>query len=276
MNNARLENLLMTIAQRYAPELVPPDWATAMRHVPLSDLARALADYNLLVMLGEVPPERAEEAAGHIQDWVEGYVRLYEALTRALFPSFMQIRAYYADQKEPPVVVINGTATPVIRVLARVVCPYIAARQGIGDLSDYEIRGLCEHILDELEAGDLPRADYLQVRDAVIGQIRALLHSIVRQYPLTAASPDLFARLGLPTPPAPTQAVAPAPAVRAQPAPPPPPHDLPEANAARRSPPVSPDDTAALFASPIPLVLNKRGQGSSARRPPVPDLPDSE
>src|SRR5690606_18143672 len=183
--NERLERAWIAVARRSAPPLVPSSWRQPGDYPrPLSELAGALAANNVLVLIGDLAPELAHQAAVHFKDWADAYVQLYTQLCETLFPSFTQVNAYYADQEWPPVVVIYGAATPVIVVLAEYVAPYVVARQRQTP-SDVEIRGLIDTILDELEADDLPRDEYRRLRDECVGILKQLLATQVRQLPLT-------------------------------------------------------------------------------------------
>lgn len=198
IDRTRLETILMQLAQHYAQEILPPNW-----HNPgdypgdLAQFAARLADFNVMVMCGLVPDNAGGDSPLTVQTWVQTYVRLYELLTRTLFPSFMEIKAFYADREDPPVVVITGAATPIIKVIATYITPYVAVRQRTRGISDYELRGLLDGLLDELAADDLSREEYQRLRDNAINEVRALLGSVVRQQQLVAPRAGLFERLGL-------------------------------------------------------------------------------
>lgn len=277
MADTRLEITLLTIARRYAPPLVPPGWQRPGDYpAPLPELARALASYNVLVLLGDLPNELTHQAGDHFKQWAEAYKRFYSLLCDQLFPSFTQINAFYADQDWPPIVALQGAATPVIVAMAGYVAPFIAARQTGGRVSDVELVGLMDVILDDLEAGDLPRAAYRQLRDDGAAQIKTLLASPVRQLPLTPRARPLFGEDEAP-PPLPLPEDLPTAATLVpdetltapRPTAPPPP-DLPEA-----PPPSSlPEQGAAPTAPselPVPFDLTAR---HTPRKPPVPDLPE--
>ncbi len=281
MAQHRLEQILINLARRYAPELVPVTWLEPGDYTGrLSELATALADYNVLIMAGIVPPERAADPATQVANWVQSYVRLYDTLARALFPSFAQISAFYADYEQPPIVFLRGAATPVILVLARTIAPYVAARQGSGTVSDFELTGIMESVLDELEAGDLPRDQLRQLRDDSAAQLRQLLGSVVRQHRLTNPKPALARAFGLqesadadwarsggdtltmpmpPESPSPTNAPAP------------PPDVLPEQD--RFVPTSAPEAPDNPFGASIPIFFDPNARGK--RPPPVPDLPEN-
>lgn len=273
----RLERALITVARRSAPALVPLGW----RHPgdypqPLSELAGALAAHNVLVLIGDLPPELSHQAAVHFKDWADRYIQFYTLLCEALFPSYTRVNAYYADQDWPPVVVLYGAATPVIVALAEYVAPYIAARQ-YKQPSDVEMRGLMDTILDELEAGDLPRDQYRALRDQGLALLKQMLATQVRQLPLTPPAIPMDAPDMPESRPSDDTTVAmklpsfPPELPPDLPEPPPPPESLPEETP---SEPVTPPEPAGKFDTgeiPIFFDVNRR---AGKRRPPVPDLPD--
>lgn len=287
----RLERGLMQCARRYAPRLALADWQqpgdyTRLTGRALPDLAHALAGNGVLVMAGDVPPQLTAQAAIHHRDWVEQYKSLYTLLAAPLFPTFRNVQAFYIDQNGAPALVgLQGDALPVIEMLAGYITPYAAARQNTTP-GDVELVGLLEVVLEELEAGDLPREAYRAVRDNGAAFVRQILIGYVRQIAVTPALRNVFGdatqsmqpipptvppRLDPPTntPSSNTQTIAPPPPPIQPPtllpeedriAPAPPPGYLPEE-------PLFKPDSIPVFFSPSP-----RERGS--RRPPVPDLPD--
>lgn len=285
IDQARLETILVRLAQRYAPTIAPLNWQNPGDYQgKLTDFATSLAGHNVLVMACVVPPDHSADSSIQITQWVEGFVRLYELLAGALFPSFMQISAHYADSDQPPVVYLLGSATPVLTTMAAYVTPYIASRQGRQLVTDFELMGLMDIILDELEAGDLPRDEYRRLRDDGIVFLRRLLGMNVRQLRITHPKREFASAFTLedtdmeappppvPAPPAPPE--TPPPPVgelvdtETMPAPPvtPPPPDLPEQERLDNKP----------FGTEIPIFFERkrRDDGKAPPRPPVPDLPE--
>lgn len=274
MNDPRLEHLLIQIARRYAPRRAPTDWQRPGDYRGgLPELASSLAGYNVLVMMGAVPPEYAAAAQAQIAAWVDHYVRFYDLVTQALFPSFTQINAFFADQDAPPVVFLVGAATPVILALSGYIVPYVASRQWRADVSEFELRGLMDMVLDELEAGDLPRDEYRQLCDQGVAQLRQLLNAPVRQRLLAEADSELVNTFSIEE----TQLLS----VTAAPTdtPPfPPPADLPEAPP---PPDILPEqenlsaEPGAIqpppFNSETPIFFDPAARGKHP--PPLPDLP---
>jgi hypothetical protein len=254
---ARLERTLIAIARRYAPPLVPETWRSAGDYRgSLPALARALASYNVLVLLGDLPDALAHQASVQFKAWADAYIALYTRLSETLFPSYTQASAYYADQDWPPIVIIYGAATPVIVVLAGYVAPYAAARHGTVP-ADVELLGMADEMLDALEADDLPRAEYRRLRADLVEALRGLLALKVRPIALTRPERPLF---NLP------EEIVPAA---------PPPQSLPEAPA---SPASLPEDAPMMAPEPVhrpgtvPIFFDSSRRPS--RRPPVPDLPE--
>ncbi len=239
----RLDAALNRLARQYAPQAIPANGPPRA----LGDLAATLAGHNLLVMIG-IPP--SEDVAAAVNRWVESYVNLYDLFTRRLFPSFTKVKAFYADDEQPPIVVVQGAATPVLVVLARYVAPYVAARQADAP-SDLELFGLTDLLLEALEAGDLPRDEYRNLRDDGTAQLRRILASSVRQRPLAPTHPQLTATFAL----AASEGF------------------VPEADAPTAPPPTSLPETPteSPFGPSIPIFFERRPRGK--RKPPVPPLP---
>lgn len=254
----------MRLARRYAAPLAFPGWEQPGDYVGrLPDLATALAEYNLLVLAGDI------DAEDQITGWVEGYVRLYDTLCQALFPSYATIQAYYADDGQPPVVVLNGEAAPVLMMLAGYIAPFVVSRRGV-NVSDFELRGLIDLVLDDLEAHDLERGELRRLRDEAIDRLRQLLASPVRQLHLTAPVAALARSFDVGATPVdpmsppeaiPNVPVVPSPGVQ----PSAPPDMLPEEDALA-------EDESRPFSATIPIFYEQRPP--PRRRPPVPDLPE--
>ncbi len=240
----RLERTLIDLARRHAPQLAPVQWSRAGDYGrPLPELARLLAAHGALPLLGDVPVPYTNEASVHLKLWVDTYTRIYTVLTGALFPSFSQCSAHYADNEWPPLVVVVGSASPVLSAIGDYVAPFVAVRQGGQPVSEAELRGLVDLVLDALEAADLPREQHTRLRSELVGHVKDLLALHVRQMPLTPPAPDLFG-MSAPPPTLPDER------------PPTLPADLPP----NRPPPgIAPD---------------KRKPGK--RRPPIPDLPEDK
>lgn len=284
IDQARLENALVAVARRYAAWLIPNTWQRAGDYAaPLSDFARSLAEYGVLVVgakATDAPPEA-------VRAWVDAYIALYSRLAQRLFPSYTGINAFYIDQAQPPLVGLQGAALPVIMALGGYAAPFAARVQRAP--SEVELRGLLDVMLEELEAGDLPRDDYRALRDAGVEALRQIVGSPVRTQAVTPAVRPVFGEDEPPTAPPPNMP---------KPEPPPPPTDFPEAFNAQQqpsAPPPPPDlpedidkkpelprvddadeppfkpDTVPIFFDP---KRRTKDTGSLRRpRPPVPPLP---
>jgi hypothetical protein len=259
---SRLERALIGAAARYAPSLVPAGWAAPGDYArltrsrdPLAALADGLAAEGTLPLLSTLPTDRAREAGAIYQAWASHYTQLYSVLAAALFPSYRDVQALFADQAFPPIVLIVGGAVPVTLALAAYAAPFTAARRMQNrPASEVELRGLLDLMLDDLEADDLPRDRYRALRDEGAALIKAILNEPVIPLALTTPAPAIRAEIAsmnatapLSTPPAST----------------PPPPSLPEQDAAR--------------SSPVPPIFFDAGSAADRRtnrqRPPVPDLP---
>lgn len=270
IDNTRLENGLIHVARRYAPGLIPAGWQKPGDYPgALPELARALATYNVLVMAGE-------SMQPSVKAWTDGYQEFYRLLSKALFPSFERVTAFYVDQGQPLIVAVYGEATPVIVALAGFVAPYVVARQGTRPL-EVEVVGMMDMILEELEATDLPRDEYRHLRDNGAAALRQLLDSSVRQLPLTPAARPMFEDMAAQRPALQTQTVAPARTA------PPPPADLPEPPAPPdmmpeeiQAPPSAdlPEPPKRTFdPSAVPIFFNPGTNAQRGSTPPVPPLP---
>ncbi len=276
IDSARLERNLIAVARRYAPTLIPAGWQQPGDYRgALSDLARGLATYNVLVLAGAAPQ-------ASVKRWTDGYQAFYSAMTSALFPSYGRVSAFYLDQEQPLLVALYGEATPVIVALAGFVAPYVVVRQGTRPL-EVELVGMMDMILEELEATDLPREDYRRLRDAGASLLRELLEGDFRQLALTPAARPIFDEMNAQR----GSAASPAPA--AQHVPPPMPADLPEPPAPPEMPPDLPeyvppppvnapeDVTEPLRRfdpDAVPIFFNPGSRGANSQPvPPVPPLP---
>ena len=245
---ARLEYLLVNLAKTHAPTLVPADWeksGTPLQRLP--NLARALAGYHVLVIVGEVPDTQATAKAALIEGWVAAYGDLYGLLSTTLFPSYTGLNARYGDDQEPVVIVIDAEARPVAQIMAGLIIPYLSSRQSTPGVSEAELRGLMDIVLDELEAGDLPRAESNRLRDEGVATLKRLLASPVQHIALTAFDRPLF---GADTLPERTRRLLSG-----------------TESPAEQSPP------DVLLMTPVPLPSRSPGE-KPTRPPPIPRLPD--
>jgi hypothetical protein len=291
----RLEQLLLALAGQYAPQLLQTwdrrgDLATRL---PL--WARQLANYNILVIMGDFPyslQTLGQDVNAHIQTWVNGYGQFYHLLARALFPSYVHLSAHYTDDKWPMVIYMQGAATPVIQRMAGYVSPYIVQRQLDAMVYEAELLGVMDLVLDELEAGNLPREVYKALRSEGIAILKQMLEAQIRQLPLTEFDRAIFtdSQRIIPLPPEPpllpehdsglmqaqgavhntphradTETLTPT-----QNMPPPPP-------VTERTP--APDKAktgeSKSFGSSIPIFFS-RNKEEKKRRPPVPPIPDKK
>lgn len=189
----RLEDVILRLAQQYAPQVLRAWNVNDPQRV--ARLARYLASYNVLVLVGDFPQNLSgvsQDMGTEIQKWVDGYGQLYLLLTRALFPSFTGVSAQYADDHWPVIVTIRGDSAPVIEALAGFVAPYIALRQTDSIVSELELIGLMETVLESLEAITLPLDAYKRLVNDGALLLKRLLASSIRQLPLTNFDKKIF------------------------------------------------------------------------------------
>lgn len=261
----RIERALIAVARRYAPALAPPGWQKPGDYRgTLPELAQALAEQGVLVTVVQSPEGQTSLVT---PVWVDGLEAFYGCLAGALFPSYTAVSAFYADQGEPPILLIHGMATPVMLALAGYVLPYLAARHGVNPPESEQI-ALCDAVLDWLEAADLSRAEFLRLRAEAVSLLRPLLDSPARPRALTPTAP------GAPIPARTRPAPAHLPEARPSGSTPPP-STLPEATpaAARPAPPNLPEAAPAGPRLPLPIVFEPPAR-PARRRPPVPNLPE--
>jgi hypothetical protein len=302
MMDRRLELLLLALAEQYAPQLAQSWDRKGDLAIRLPIWARQLANYNILVIMGDFPSSLqtlGQDVNAHIQDWVNSYGQLYHLLSRALFPSYVHLSAHYTDDKWPVVIYMQGAATPVIQRIAGYVSPYIVQRQLDSTVYEAELIGLMDSIMDELEAGSLPRDTYKALRTEGIVILKQLLAAQIRQLALTEFDRAIFTDSQRFIPIAPERLLLPGDdkpnAGTDYHALPPesvgystphradtetltvtqhitPPTTMPESAPAPEKPVKADDAPAKSFGSSIPIFFS-RNKDEKKRRPPLPPLP---
>ena len=191
----RDENVLVALTEQYAQPLLSMWDRRGSFDERLPRLARGLASYNILVLMADQPYslQNIQQNIGMvIQDWANNYVELYRRLCRDLFPSFSQVSLHATDDRWPIIVYLRGTATPVIQRMAGFVAPYIVQKQFSPTLSEVELMGLMDLILDELEAGNLAREVYKQLRNDSVEILKKMLATPVHQLSVTEFDRSIF------------------------------------------------------------------------------------
>jgi hypothetical protein len=246
----RLETTLIGIARRFAPQLAPPYWAQPGDYPrPLPDLVQALANEGILVIMGDVPVPYTGDARVHVKLWADLYVQLYNVLVNAIFPKYGKSEAYYADEEWPPIILVRGNLSPIIKAIALYVAPFVTQRQSGTLVADTEVNSLIDSLLKELEAGDMPTDEYQDLHSDTAALVKDLLAVHVRQMPLLPVTRPL-PNITLPPPPEPPKPVGALPETGEYPA--------------IQEPPVQPGST------PLPPIGKSK---TGPLRPPVPPLP---
>jgi hypothetical protein len=252
---ARMERILKKLAQRHRPYLLnnlPADMDTRLRL-----LADGLAKEGVLVIVGEIPMRDYE---ARVSQWVGAYADLCMLMANGIFPSLAKLDAVFADNNQPPIVVIDGQPAAVMEQLGRYVAPFLAMRQQDKGVTDAELRGLMQFMLDELEAKDVPDEVYTYMWQEGIKILRYLLNLDMTHYAVTSAARPLMLQfqhaqaqvVHIPQPPVQRDQHL---------KPPPPPELLPEEPL-----PVEETDSADLFQANIPLFPSIRRSNDEKRR----------
>ena len=92
----RLELLLLALAEQYAPQLAQSWDRKGDLATRLPIWARQLANYNILVIMGDFPSSLqtlGQDVNAHIQDWVNSYGQLYHLFLddRVLLLDFLDL-----------------------------------------------------------------------------------------------------------------------------------------------------------------------------------------
>ncbi len=279
MDSLRLERLLVSVARKYAPSLIPAAWERAGDYTRITnkthaDLARELAQHGALVLFGQVPPHLVAGAGLYLQDWVDSWVRLHAILCDALFPTYKGVSAWFLDQELPRAALIYAQASPVSSVIASIAVPFVAHMNGRSVPADPILADASASMLARLESDNIARP----LRDAVIGQSALLLRLLISAQVYTVSPipyvpgetlserlPDIDDTSPIATYDHETSSLM---AVTRQ-LDTPLPLTMPESMAAA-SDTTPPEPTAKLPSLPIPDVKKKTGE---LPPPPIPELP---
>ncbi len=196
MYEQRLEQVLTRLAKDHAPVVIE-DWPTLRTEEnALGKLARRLANYNILVITGEMTSSFqhiTEDTTRLLQEWVNTYGELYTTLVATVFPhQIPHISGHYTDSLWPVIIYLRGSITPVIQAMAGYIMPYIAVRQTAALLSRAELIGLIDMVLANLEGDDIPPEARKHLHENGTRLLDALINGQMRQYPLMPPAPDLF------------------------------------------------------------------------------------
>lgn len=265
----RVEQILLSLVRQHAPNILQ-NWDQRggyEQRVPR--LARALADANILVLMADQPPSLAviaRDAQTLVQEWVNGYWKFYTRICREIFPSYIQLSAHTTDNQWPLVLYLRGEATPVIQRMAGYISPYIVERQFSPVVSEAELIGLMDIVLDELEAWNIPREAYKRLRGDGAAILQEMLGTAIQQLPLTEFDRTIFtdSRRFIPVKSAPPATLPEATH-----------HPVPQqADTTQLNPTEQILPTANGEAAPRPpLVRRDNREGERKRRPPVPPIP---
>lgn len=214
-----VEMLLVQLARKYAPRLVPANWQKpGDLRKPLHMLARQLAEYDVVVVLGDRGSQPSSwDIPSAVEECVHYYTQLYRLFSGTFFPSFQHIAAYYYSfSRDNLLIYFEMEAGLVARVMAGYIAPYLVERQQSPLVSDFELIALVDVVLKKLDPDGMDAQSHqsLKVQGEII--LKHMLAMPLRQLPLTQFDEPFFTRIEKP---------APTPEPPARPSPPP---DLPE------------------------------------------------
>lgn len=284
--DARAEQILINLAQQFAPQALQSWDRSGTPEQRTSRLARALAQNNILVIMAEQPPSLqaiTHDTRNLIAEWVNGYIQFYTRLCQDLFPSLaQQITARYADDQWPVMIYVQGAAANAIQVMAGYVAPYVAQAQYKNQLSEVEINGLMDWILDELEANTLPPNIIRRLRSDGAAIIKNILTAKVQAISLTNYDRPIFTESQRIVPVQPPTTVPEVGSLEwhlqnpPRPQTPTPSAPLPQVPSGDMTPgnrSELPEQTSPGANGSVPPLMMPRRDSERRRRPPVPPLP---
>lgn len=162
MDNLRLERLLIGIARKYAPSLVPVGWRQTgdylrMTGKTLPEFASKLANYGAFVLFGGLPNHLAAQADIHLKDWAEQWMRLHMQFADALFPTFRVLEGYFLGGETPRALLVTASATPITYALAEVAAPFVSVMYGRAPLDSPALNGVVDLMLAHMESAHCAR-----------------------------------------------------------------------------------------------------------------------
>ncbi len=180
MDSLRLERVLVGVARKVAPWLIPAAWERAgdyqrLAGKSLDNLARNLAANGSLVVFGMLPPTMTTGSALYLQDWADHWVRFHAIFVDGLFPSYKVINAYFLDQELPRAILIHAQAAPVSAAIAAIAAPFVAHMHAQTVTDDDAANAACAMLI-KLEAENIARP----LRDALIGQAGVHLRLLIK------------------------------------------------------------------------------------------------
>lgn len=194
-NDPFIELILVNTARKYAPALVPTDWKkSGDLQKPLYTLARELANYHILVILGERDNTAPQNNPVAVRETGEIYTRFYHLLADNLFSSLPKRidASYYSYSRTTLMIKFDAEARGVIEVMAGYIAPYVVERQKARAVTTTELQDLMSRILQKLDAGDESQPEYRRLRDEGAEIIRQMLAMRLRQIPLTRFDEPFF------------------------------------------------------------------------------------
>ncbi|MBC8100122.1 MAG: hypothetical protein H7Y11_11815 [Armatimonadetes bacterium] len=243
--STRLTTLLMQLAAQHAPHLIAPGWDA--QPDALKRVARGLANYEVLVLMGGLPQAARNDPARHIENWTAAYARLHQLVIGTLFPNYAGFSLTLPDYAQPALAVYVAQISPMVGAMAGYLVPYLASRQAHTHVSEGELRVLMDAILDRVAADDLSRPIYNMLAQDGIQLIRQMLTLPVQHIALTDFDRKLFA--DVPKPSIMPPKTGPLPTVK--------PSDSKPTAPAPEVPPPAPSDSKPTAPAPLPPPIER-------------------
>jgi hypothetical protein len=191
----RLETILKMLMHQKTGSLEPPAITFNDR---VANKAHHLLDCGVLVMVGEIMPPQHAQLGMHLQFLMRTYTELYYMLNTGLNDSTDVPVAYLADKNYPLVVVFEAKNIFILRVLARLVVPYVALRQQAEHVSTIEKRGIIETLIEQLEyeISSIHPEKKQVIRQYTAKYLDDLLNAEIKQVSLMDFSQDVELEVG--------------------------------------------------------------------------------
>lgn len=186
----QLEAILVTLARRYARNLVPQDWQKAGDlRTPLPRYARLLANSGILVIYGDRMAQWSEEIPTAVRECAEAYIAFYRLLAQSIFPHVHDLWAieaqYFSISRSTLLIFFRAEMKQIIAVMAGYLVPYITERQRADLVLDVELVGIMERLLKRLLDGQKVNPTLIdQLKRDGAEAMRPLLDMTLRQIPL--------------------------------------------------------------------------------------------
>ncbi len=192
MTDNRLERILRQLVKQHTGNLIPPSEDFNAR---VEQVAQRLAREGVLVLVGDLTPQIRHQRDLMAREWVQAHMELYQLFAHGLFGGFMGVKAQYADNEHPTIVIMQTESIPVARMMADLILPYVAMHQTDSRVTQAELRGILDLALEQLEGTDLPSQDLRLLLDRGMNLLYTILQSPMKQVSLTGYADSFVMKL---------------------------------------------------------------------------------